>query len=160
MISPDIDTAAIIAAVAKDGVYLPDSAPKEQRDELIAISQSASTSSGSASPSVGIVILDQNPGDARDLAQTVLNNTSTQTVIVKSPAANQAVSTIYSRANIEHSIPTLYTEQPVAASQNFLSAVDRAPTPPWGLTTVILIAIILITWAVTYTVSSYMSRVR
>lgn len=100
MIPADVDIDDLVSQVNEDGLALQTDSPELHEDLLAALNDVQSTDFGSA----GMVVLDRTPdqtADLRDIAQTVLGQTSVDSVIVRSQTSGAIVSHVHSRADIE-----------------------------------------------------------
>ena len=124
-----------------------------QADLIGAISDIQAGEPGATGPAghVGIVVLeqtDQPAGQLRDLAQDLKNATDTDaafdTVFVRTPASTAAVSDNLSRAQVEKGQYALINEPDYAEGIRAFAAEADGFAVPWGLTSVVLIALVAV----------------
>ncbi|MDO4910682.1 MAG: hypothetical protein Q3972_02930 [Corynebacterium sp.] len=102
---------------------------------------------------IKLVILDETPAetaDLRDIAQTLMEQTGSETVVVRAPSSGALVSTHYSRSNLEYGQAAFLADGDYAhATEQLVSVLSSTNTTPssaeflgGGVTGVVLVVLL------------------
>ncbi|MCZ9293039.1 DUF6676 family protein [Corynebacterium meitnerae] len=142
----NVDKASLSAQLADDGVAFETDNPVNLliEPDLLRVTQEANQTDNGP---FGFIVLEQvgvGPGALRDLAQEMLDETDTNTVIVRTPDATAAVSNTLTRAQIEGAQFALIRQPDYAQGIDAFVAETSQPGPAWAGLGVFFVAVVAV----------------
>lgn len=142
-VPPSVDLDDVLADVAESGV----SAPAADVDSLSDVVAGARD----RGIDLSVIVVDEDPGrltDLRDLATTV-GESEGGTILVLSPNAVGSYSDSISRVQLETAQDRSFGESASITADRFSHAIVE-PGPPWGMYTVLLVALVAVAAGITF----------